>query len=82
MDNLSAAATIATRALLTSILLGMSGALIWILVTHEIPNENRDHVWTLVGIVGTLTTLSVNWWFGGSKGSTDQTDQLLRERSS
>lgn len=75
MNNSTGALVV--RALITSILLLGIGGLVWLLATTEIPANNQEHVWTLLGVIGTLTTQAVMWWFGSSKGSSDKT-QLIR----
>ncbi len=60
------------RGIITLLLLCGMTALIWLLSTHSIPPDNTEVVYMLTGIIGTLTTLSVNWWFGSSKGSSDK----------
>ena len=62
------------RGVITLLLLFGLGAIIYLLATHAIPEENKEHVWTLIGVDGTLTTLAVQWWFGSSKGSSDKTE--------
>ena len=59
-----------------TLLIGIGG-LVWLLASTEIPDNNQEHVWTLLGVIGTLATQSCMWWFGSSKGSSDKT-MLIR----
>ena len=79
MENLSAAATIAVRALLTAVSLSMLGGCIYILTMNDIPERNEAVMFSLTGIVATIAYQATQWWFGGSKGSTDQTDALIKK---
>lgn len=50
--------------------------LVGILITHEIPKENKDLLNIVVGGYVTLTTMVVSYFFGSSKGSADKNDLL------
>ena len=65
--------SLTVRAMITMTLLLGVGGLVWLLASTEIPHNNQEHVWTLLGVIGTLTTQSCMWWFGSSKGSSDKT---------
>lgn len=71
-------ADLVIRGVLTVVLLLGLGAVVWLLSFNAIPEENQEIVWSLTGALGALTTMSVQWWFGSSKGSSDKT-QLIRE---
>lgn len=74
--DVNEAAGLWIRAFLTFILVSGTGALIWLLINHEIPESNTEQVFILLGVVGTLTTQSCTWWYGSSKGSSDKTGML------
>ena len=77
MTSLGPYTALIVRALITFLLLLGLGGIIMLLATHEIPRNNQEHVWTLLGVVGTLSTQSCMWWFGSSKADDDKSGAIV-----
>lgn len=73
---MNSTAALIVRGVITFTLICGVGGIFFMLATHEIPVNNKDQVWALVGTVGVLATQSITWWYGSSKGSSDKTELL------
>lgn len=63
---------------LAIILLGGAIGIMYMLAVAEIPEANKETVWTLTGTWMTVTVTAVNWFFASSKGSADKTEAIKR----
>ena len=47
-----------------------------LLLKHAIPEENKELVHTLLGVLGTCFVMTITYFFGSSKGSADKTEMM------
>jgi hypothetical protein len=65
-------------ALVSLIVLGTFGLVLWLVLTAQIPSGQERIADTLVGILGTLAVGCVQYWVGSSSGSAQKTELLRR----
>ena len=54
-------------------------AILTLMFTVELPDNNKDMAYLVVGgLMGSFTTV-ISFWFGSSKGSTDKTEILKNQ---
>jgi uncharacterized membrane-anchored protein len=50
-----------------------------LLLTHSIPEQNKELVHTLLGVLGTCFVMTITYFFGSSKGSADKTEMMNKQ---
>lgn len=64
------------RTVLSVVIVFVTLALLIMIFTIELPDNNKDMAYLVVGgFIGSFTTI-VAFWFGSSKGSADKTELL------
>lgn len=55
-------------------------ATIVLLTKYEVPSENKDALYMLIGALVSSYTIIISYFFGSSKGSADKTDALVNNK--
>ena len=76
------AVALVVRAVLTLVAITALCVLAWIVVDHNLNSLQQRIIDMIVGALIATVTLSMGWWFGSSKGSSDKTAILKNGRGS
>lgn len=52
------------------------GSMLFMIFWKGVPEENKEIFYSMLGVLGTLTTTIFNYWFGSSQGSVNKQREL------